>query len=146
VFSSQFAAPMSSSGASGLTTREKKEKSFELRTRSLYCFTVHHPLRILCVNIVKSDRFFYATLVVTWLNLIQIIARFSLTNGNDAAVTGLDFTTLENTFMCIDVIFIAYFFFELVVKIVAGGFLFAGAASYLRNVWNVNDFIVIIFA
>ena len=37
----------------------------------------------------------------------------------------------------------AIFTFEMVIKMVANGFLFNGEPSYLRNGWNILDFIIV---
>ncbi len=42
-----------------------------------------------------------------------------------------------------DDVLMGIFLFECVVKVIAFGFIFAGRTSYIRNSWNVLDFLVI---
>ena len=46
----------------------------------------------------------------------------------------------------IDIFMTSAFTFEMVVKIIAFGFAFAGRNSYLRNSWNILDFVIVISA
>jgi len=38
------------------------------------------------------------------------------------------------------------FIIEAIIKIIVYGFLFNGDSSYLRNLWNVMDFLIVIFS
>lgn len=46
----------------------------------------------------------------------------------------------------LDVIFTTIFLIEFVLKTLANGFLFNGPDSYLRNAWNILDFIIVTFS
>ena len=46
----------------------------------------------------------------------------------------------------LDVIFTGIFLFEFIVKNLALGFLCNGPKSYLRNAWNILDFIIVVFS
>ena len=43
----------------------------------------------------------------------------------------------------IDLFMTAVFTFEMVVKIIAWGFAFAGKTSYIREAWNILDFLIV---
>jgi len=38
------------------------------------------------------------------------------------------------------------FALESILKIIAFGLIFNGPNSYLRNAWNINDFVIVIFS
>ena len=46
----------------------------------------------------------------------------------------------------IDIFFTAFFCLEAVLKIVSFGFLLNGKQSYLRDAWNILDFIIVVFS
>lgn len=46
----------------------------------------------------------------------------------------------------LDIILSIIFLFELLIKVVVLGFAFNGADSYMRNSWNVMDFIIVFFS
>ena len=50
------------------------------------------------------------------------------------------------TLQWLDISTIIIFSFEAFSKIVAYGFVFNGVDSYLRNFWNIMDFIVLMFS
>ena len=54
--------------------------------------------------------------------------------------------TLVYVLTRIDYVFTAIFIVEAVLKITTYGFLFNGKDSYLRNAWNVIDFLIVVFA
>jgi voltage-dependent calcium channel L type alpha-1D len=45
-----------------------------------------------------------------------------------------------------DIIFTSFFALEAIMKIISFGFLFNGKSSYLRNGWNLIDFIVVVIS
>jgi voltage-dependent calcium channel L type alpha-1D len=45
-----------------------------------------------------------------------------------------------------DTILTAFFIGEAVLKIIAYGFLFNGESSYIRNGWNITDFLVVVIS
>ena len=97
---------------------------------SLFCFTVTNPLRQNVISIVMNpwfDRFILAVIV---LNCIQL----ALDDPGEAQ-TELQFTG--------ELIFLIIFTIEMFMRILAMGFALE-ANSYLRDPWNVLDFIVVI--
>lgn len=55
-------------------------------------------------------------------------------------------STLKSVLVWINYVTLTIFTIEFFAKIVIYGFLFNGPHSYLKNVWNVNDFIILIFS
>ena len=53
-------------------------------------------------------------------------------------------STLKDTLMNANVIMTSIFTIEMIIKCVAKGFLFCGPCSYIRDPWNVVDFIITI--
>lgn len=51
--------------------------------------------------------------------------------------------TLSRTLQMIDTISTTIFVLEIVIKVIAKGFLFCGPGSYLRNSWNIADFLIV---
>lgn len=54
--------------------------------------------------------------------------------------------TLHDVLMKLDYFMTAAFTIEATLKIVASGFLFNGKKSYIRNPWNILDFLIVIFS
>ena len=55
-------------------------------------------------------------------------------------------STLANILVKLDIILTVIFALEIVIKVISHGFLFNGSQSYLRELWNILDFIVVITA
>jgi hypothetical protein len=53
---------------------------------------------------------------------------------------------LVNVLQISDIILTSFFILEAVMKILSFGFLFNGENSYLRNGWNIIDFIVVVIS
>jgi hypothetical protein len=53
---------------------------------------------------------------------------------------------LINILFYFDIVFTIIFCFEFVVKVVYFGFMFNGSNSYIRNSWNILDFIIVSFS
>ena len=54
--------------------------------------------------------------------------------------------SLKSTLIIIDTITTVIFALESLLKIIAFGFILNGRPSYLRNLWNMLDFIIIILS
>ena len=55
-------------------------------------------------------------------------------------------STLTDYLLLSDYVFTSFFIGEGVLKIISQGFLFNGEISYLRNGWNIIDFLVVIIS
>jgi voltage-dependent calcium channel L type alpha-1D len=55
-------------------------------------------------------------------------------------------SSLSSALKYIDISLTVIFSFEALLKIIAYGFVFCGSTSYILNIWNVLDFLVVIFS
>jgi len=46
----------------------------------------------------------------------------------------------------IDIVVSTLFTFELILKVIVFGFAFNGKDSYIRNAWNIMDFVIVVFS
>jgi hypothetical protein len=102
----------------------------------MYLFKLDNRLRKFCIDLI-AKRFFESILIV-----VIIINCIVLTFDDNQPVTttrGLWFNYADNMFNSI-------FTAELVVKTIALGVYRNGPLSYLRNYWNVMDFLIIMLA
>lgn len=51
---------------------------------------------------------------------------------------------IKSTLQILDIIFLVLFSLEAAIKIIVHGFLFAGPQSYIRNPWNMLDFLIVL--
>ena len=113
----------------------------EVHERALFCLWPDHPLRRLCIELANAPLYTNFNLALILINCGTLMLESGRTLGSD-----YDFSTLNSTLNCIDAFFAAAFSLELVVKVIAGGFVFAGSSSYLRSSWNCLDGLVVLFA
>ena len=53
-------------------------------------------------------------------------------------------STLTKVLNILDICITVVFFIEFLLKVIAYGFMMNGKDSYLRNIWNLLDFIIVI--
>lgn len=94
--------------------------------------TIWHSISELCLRIVRSETFEFVVICVILMNTIVL----ALENPNGQV--GSEFVIIEE-------FFIYFYTAECLIKIVALGFVFT-KGSYLRDKWNILDFIIIISA
>ena len=104
--------------------------------RSLFVFSVNNRFRQACLKTVQHPKFIVLMLCIIVLNCASIATQGSTTVEHSAA--------LQQAVAVSDYFFVAAFTLELVIKVIAYGFLFAGGQSYLRNRWNILDFCVVV--
>lgn len=104
---------------------------------SLFLFAEDHPLRKLMRFIIEWPPFEYAILVTIIANCLVMALENHLPNG--------DRTTLAVELDATEPIFLTIFCVEASCRIIALGLIFH-QNSYLRNVWNIMDFFVIVTA
>ncbi|XP_065213855.1 voltage-dependent calcium channel type A subunit alpha-1 [Planococcus citri] len=102
---------------------------------SLFVFGENNPIRRYTRFIIEWPPFEYAVLLTIIANCIVLALEEHLPKN--------DRTTLSQTLEKTENFFLAIFCVEAVVKILALGFVLHRGA-YLRNVWNMMDFIVIV--
>ena len=106
-----------------------------LPERSLFAFNLNNPIRKLCIYVIRSWYFDQFILGIIFLNCI-FLAMQTREPGFDQSARGRVVHTAEY-------IFTSIFLAELVVKVIAMGFM-RHPGSYLRDGWNVLDFIVVV--
>lgn len=109
----------------------------ELSGKSLFCLGPENAFRVMCHKLVENKWFANIILVLIILSTITLALETPLDDpkGEKLRVLGhIDF------FMTLA------FTFEALVKIIAAGFLFAGKTSYIREPWNILDFLIVVAA
>ena len=86
---------------------------------------------------VKNKFFEYFILAMIVLSSVQLALENPLNNPEGKLVDIL---------FVLDIILTIIFSLEAAFKIVAFGFVFNGKDSYIRNYWNIMDFIVVLFS
>nr|XP_015211897.1 PREDICTED: voltage-dependent R-type calcium channel subunit alpha-1E isoform X6 [Lepisosteus oculatus] len=136
----------------GVSAAFKQSKAQRARTMALYnpipvrqnCFTVNRSLFIFGEdNIVRK----YAKKIIEWPPFEYMILATIIANcivlALEQHLPGDDKTPMSKRLEKTEPYFIGIFCFEAGIKIVALGFVFH-KGSYLRNGWNVMDFIVVL--
>lgn len=85
----------------------------------------------------NSDWFFYTILVFIIFSSIILAIENPLNFENEGTLSN---RVLSNIDTAISIIFIL----EVIIKVIARGFLMCGMNSYLRSYWNIIDFFVAI--
>lgn len=119
-------------------TQRVLEEYENSRDRSLFIFSHDGPVRGFCIKLMHHKAFDNTVLVLILISSLQL---------------GLDWQGYPSThpiktvFLVIDVVFAVLFTIEMMVKIIAKGFLFSSVPkhkAYLRSGWNILDFIVVL--
>ncbi|XP_072297751.1 voltage-dependent R-type calcium channel subunit alpha-1E-like isoform X2 [Eucyclogobius newberryi] len=138
--------------AAGLTASMKQAKAQRARTMALYnpvphrqnCLTVNRSLFIFSEdNIIRK----YAKRIIEWppfeYMILATITANCVVLALEQHLPGEDKTPMAKRLEKSEPYFIGIFCFEAGIKLVALGFVFH-KGSYLRNGWNVMDFIVVL--
>ncbi|XP_024129220.1 voltage-dependent R-type calcium channel subunit alpha-1E isoform X3 [Oryzias melastigma] len=138
--------------AAGLTASMKQAKAQRARTMALYnpvphrqnCLTVNRSLFIFAEdNIIRK----YAKRFIEWppfeYMILATITANCVVLALEQHLPGEDKTPMAKKLEITEPYFIGIFCFEAGIKLVALGFVFH-KGSYLRNGWNVMDFIVVL--
>ena len=120
-----------------ILNRDIKEAPKFFAPRSLYLFTLDNPLRQLCLRTVTSKVFEYVILLVILLNCIFLACDSKSPNFEESYT----YSVIEMA----EYFFIAIFTLECVLKVIALGFVL-DKGTYLRDSWNVLDFLVVVLA
>lgn len=102
---------------------------------SLFIFTESNPIRKYTRFIIEWPPFEYAVLMTIIANCVVLALEEHLPDG--------DRTTLAKSLEATEVYFLGIFCVEASLKIMALGFLLH-KNSYLRNIWNIMDFFVVV--
>jgi len=123
-----------------INRQEKTRGSLTLNTiegNSLFCLSKKNPLRKFCASILMHPWFDWIILFFILLTTV-CLAMESPLNDSDSQVA--------KTLKIIDYFMTGIFSLEMIIKIIAMGFAFNGAGSYLRDAWCVLDFVVVIIS
>ncbi|XP_035491078.2 voltage-dependent R-type calcium channel subunit alpha-1E isoform X4 [Scophthalmus maximus] len=138
--------------AAGLTASMKQAKAQRARTMALYnpvphrqnCLTVNRSLFIFAENNVIRK---YARRIIEWppfeYMILATITANCVVLALEQHLPGEDKTPMAKRLEKTEPYFIGIFCFEAGIKLLALGFVFH-KGSYLRNGWNVMDFIVVL--
>ncbi|OMJ69330.1 hypothetical protein SteCoe_32973 [Stentor coeruleus] len=96
---------------------------------SLIFLTVTNPIRKACIQLVLNSTFDYFILSVILANCVTLVLDDFMVNNTWSVKT--------------DTCFLVIFTIESFLKIIAVGF-FIGKNTYLRDAWNILDFVVVI--
>lgn len=102
---------------------------------SLFIFSEENPIRKYTRFIIEWPPFEYAVLTTIIANCVVLALEEHLPDG--------DRTTLAKSLEATEVYFLGIFCVEASLKIIALGFLLH-KNSYLRNIWNIMDFFVVV--
>lgn len=105
--------------------------------RSLYIFSDTNKFRKIIYNITTWKHFDKFIMLTIGLSSIQLALENPLNDPN---------SKLENALYYIDMVTTIIFTLEMVLKIISFGFIINGPNCYLRNPWNLMDFIIVIFS
>nr|XP_057922444.1 voltage-dependent R-type calcium channel subunit alpha-1E-like isoform X2 [Doryrhamphus excisus] len=146
------AVTAAAAGAGALTASMKQAKAQRARTMALYnpvphrqnCLTVNRSLFIFAEdNIIRK----YARRIIEWppfeYMILATITANCVVLALEQHLPGEDKTPMAKRLEKTEPYFIGIFCFEAGIKLVALGFVFH-KGSYLRNGWNVMDFIVVL--
>ena len=117
-----------------------------LKHSSLYIFGPHNPLRLAIAKVIYHKYFEYFIIGVILISSI-ILAVDGPAYSKDAPVYDKDLPNLQDKLKTVmdimDTVFLFFFVFEAMLKVVVRGFI-AHEGAYLRSAWNVLDFIIVI--
>uniref|UniRef100_A0A673I6Y2 Ion transport domain-containing protein n=1 Tax=Sinocyclocheilus rhinocerous TaxID=307959 RepID=A0A673I6Y2_9TELE len=103
--------------------------------RALFCLTLNNPVRRACINLVEWKPFDIFILLSIFANCVALAVYIPFPE-DDSNSTNHDLETVEYAFLII-------FTIETFLKIIAYG-LVMHQNSYVRNGWNMMDFVIVI--
>lgn len=106
-----------------------------LEGKSLWVFGKTNPIRLRLAVMVGHRGFEYA--------IIALICLSSITLALDSPTLDPQ-STMKEILHALDTTFVVVFALEAMTKICVYGFLLNGKSSYLRNPWNILDFIIVV--
>ena len=104
---------------------------------SLLCLDSENKFRILVANIANSQPFDMFILLLIAISSILLALDNPLNSPSSFLISFLKIS---------DIVLTSFFTLEAVLKIISVGFLFNGPNSYLKNGWNVIDFLVVLIS
>ena len=121
---------------------------------SLYIFTHKNKFRVLLIKIIENASFNLILIIITYINALMTFfytykirlcfLYFQFEDKNECLIKYKKDINFDNVLDKINIVFNLFFSLEIFIKIIATGFLF-NKNSFLRNGWNVIDFIIVIY-
>jgi len=113
--------------------KHRNSPTFPIEGYSLCCFSPTNKFRVICANIVRNTYFELLTLLIVIFNtLILILDEPSLNEPyTKQVIDSVNFVVLW------------WYIFEVLIRILAQGFT-GGSGAFLRDTFNVFDFILVI--
>lgn len=125
-------------------------KTFKYAKISLYIFDELNPIRVACVKTVAHpwfDRFILFLIILN--SFVLALTDWSVINedptSEDVGEPVAEGSWRNTLLFESEAIFTAFFTLEFVIKVIAQGF-YLGRGSYLRDSWNILDFMVVVTA
>lgn len=114
----------------------RKQQNQNVRPkRALFCLTLKNPIRKLCIRVAEWKAFEFLILFTIFANCVAlaVYTPYPESDSNDVnlALEGIEY------------VFVVIFTMEAILKIIAYGFVLHSGA-YLRNGWNVLDFVIVV--
>lgn len=137
--SSAWATALAATTVTNMTRKRvniRKQAQQNIRpARSMFCLTLKNPLRKLCIRIVEWKAFEALILVTIFANCVALAVYTPYPESDTNEIN----MALEN----VEYVFLVIFTLECAMKIIAYGFVLH-AGAYLRNGWNILDFIIVV--
>ena len=108
-----------------------------LEGKSLFCFSHKNCLRKIIGSVANSKVFNLSILFLIIVSTITLALDSPLEDPNGSLTIILKYVDYGMTLV---------FTLEALIKIISFGFLFNGESSYLRNPWNLLDFLIVLAA
>ena len=105
--------------------------------RSLYLFSQSNCLWVFLFIVVDNIKFEAVSIVFILASCVQLALDNPLNDPEGKLQVALHW---------LDIITTVFFTMEAVLKIIIFGFVLNGPKSYLRNLWNLMDFTIVIFS
>jgi hypothetical protein len=105
--------------------------------KTLYIFSEENPIRLVVYKIVTSNAFEYTILALIGTSSLLLAAETPSVIEGSSLDTGLFVTSI---------LFTVLFSIEIVLKVIAFGFLYPTDSAYCRNGWNILDLIVVVIS
>eukprot|EP00798_Chlamydomonas_sp_ICE-L_P006468 gene6469-3102_t len=136
-FSEKYLKPFRDWFVDGCTPSQWEQIEHHFWKRSLLFLGTENPVRRFCCRLVTMK-------VFEWFMLVAILANcVTLAMGSNKP--GFNDTSMGQSLILSNYVFVGVFTFEAATKIIAYGFLLA-PKTYLRNGWNLLDFVVLVTA
>ena len=119
------------------TDQDTDISKYELDGKALCCFGEQNCLRRFCAKIVTTALFDKVILLLIVISTVTLALETPLDDPKGKLVQRLAF---------IDIFMTSAFTIEAILKIITFGFLFNGKRSYLKEPWNILDFVIVVSA